>query len=421
MGQTIAEKVLSSHSGRECYAGDLTVANVDFCMSQDGTTTMMIRELENLGFEAPKTSRGMAMVIDHSAPCPSVDVARIHSRMRAFAVDHSIPVHDVGHGVCHQVIPESGVIRPGDLVVGADSHTCTYGALNACATGLGSADVAAAAFSGKLWFRVPDSIAFHVSGSLPPMVSAKDLILEVIGRVGADGATYKSVEFSGSAVDVLGMDGRFTVANMAVEMGAKFCPFNFDGETERWLASVGIAASSGVCPDADAVYEAERDLDASDLVPKVARPHRVDDVCDASELCDVEVQQVFIGTCTNGRLSDLEAAASLLKGRRVKEGVRLIVAPASRRVLVDAMESGAVAQLVKAGAVFVAPGCGPCVGTHAGIPADGENVLSTANRNFKGRMGNNRDVSIYLASPATAAASAVTGRITDPRELAGGR
>jgi 3-isopropylmalate/(R)-2-methylmalate dehydratase large subunit len=417
MGKTIAEKVLSSHSGKECLAGDLTVASVDFCMSQDGTSTMMIRELENLGFSAPKTSRGMAVVIDHNSPCPSVDVAKIHAKIRDFSSSKSIPLHDVGEGVCHQVVPESGKILPGDIVVGADSHTCTYGALNACSTGLGSADVAAAAHTGKLWFKVPHSIEINVSGSLAPGVVAKDLILDVIGKASADGATYRSVEFTGEAVDSMSMDGRLTVANMAVEMGAKFCPFYFDKKTKDWFASVGKVVELGVSSDRDAVYERSMSFDASDLTPKVARPHSVDNVCDVSDVAGIVVQQVFLGTCTNGRLSDLEAASSVLKGKHVNKGVRLIVAPASRAILMAAMDAGIVAQLVKAGAVIVAPGCGPCIGTHAGIPSDGENVLSTANRNFKGRMGNNKNVGIYLASPLTAAATAIIGSITDPREL----
>lgn len=248
-------------------------------------------------------------------------------------------------------------------------------------------------------------------------MSAKDLILEVIGKVSADGATYKSIEFNGDAIESIDMDGRFTMANMAVEMGAKFCPFEFDLVTKKWLASAGKDVNSGVSSDPAAAYEKGLAFDASDTVPKVAKPHAVDNVCDASDLSDVEVQQVFLGTCTNGRLSDLRSAASLLKGKHVKKGVRFIVAPASRLILMAATESGIVSTLLKAGAVFVAPGCGPCVGTHAGVPSDGEVVLSTANRNFKGRMGNNKDVGIYLASPLTAAATALQGVITDPREV----
>lgn len=418
MGRTIAEKVLGAHSGCDCSAGDIVVASVDFCMSQDGTSTMMMRELESLRFERPKTTRGMAMVIDHNSPCPSVDVARIHASMRSFARDKGIPLHDVGEGVCHQLVPERGKVLPGDLVVGADSHTCTYGALNACSTGLGSADVAAAAFTGKLWFKVPGTYSMTVDGRLPSSVSAKDIILNVIGKVTADGATYKSIEFSGLAIDSLDMDGRFTIANMSVEMGAKFCPFGFDLKTADWLSSHGLRAGNRVVSDPDASLEKTFAFDASNLVPKVAKPHSVDNVVDASELKGVQVQQAFLGTCTNGRLSDLGAAAKVLSGRRVKKGVRLLVAPASKSVLLEAMDKGFVSELLKAGAVFVSPGCGPCVGTHAGVPSDGENVISTANRNFKGRMGNNSDVGIYLASPETVAASALTGEITDPREVA---
>jgi 3-isopropylmalate/(R)-2-methylmalate dehydratase large subunit len=417
MDQTIAEKVLSSHSGTECKAGDIVVASVDFCMSQDGTSTMMIRELESLGFSAPKTKRGMAVVIDHNSPCPSVEVAKIHSKIRDFARTKSIPIHDIGDGVCHQVVPESGYVLPGDLAIGADSHTCTYGALNACSTGLGSADVAAAAFTGKLWFKVPESFSIKVAGGFADRIGAKDLALKVIGSLTADGATYRSVEFSGEAIDSLSMDGRFTIANMAVEMGAKFCPFGFDSKTAEWLSQRGLRADNSVSSDDGAAYEKVIEFDASDLVPKVAKPHSVDKVVDASDLRGIAIQQAFLGTCTNGRISDLEAAAKVLKGHQIRTGVRMIVAPASRSILLSAMDSGIISQLLKAGAAIVTPGCGPCVGTHAGIPSDGENVISTANRNFKGRMGNNKDVGIYLASPETVAASAIKGEITDPREI----
>lgn len=393
------------------------VASVDFCMSQDGTSTMMIRELESLGFSAPKTKRGMAVVIDHNSPCPSVEVAKIHSKIRDFARTKSIPIHDIGDGVCHQVVPESGYVLPGDLAIGADSHTCTYGALNACSTGLGSADVAAAAFTGKLWFKVPESFSIKVAGGFADRIGAKDLALKVIGSLTADGATYRSVEFSGEAIDSLSMDGRFTIANMAVEMGAKFCPFGFDSKTAEWLSQRGLRADNSVSSDDGAAYEKVIEFDASDLVPKVAKPHSVDKVVDASDLRGIAIQQAFLGTCTNGRISDLEAAAKVLKGHQIRTGVRMIVAPASRSILLSAMDSGIISQLLKAGAAIVTPGCGPCVGTHAGIPSDGENVISTANRNFKGRMGNNKDVGIYLASPETVAASAIKGEITDPREI----
>ncbi|HIH01820.1 TPA: 3-isopropylmalate dehydratase large subunit [Thermoplasmata archaeon] len=417
MGRTIAEKVLSAHSESECGAGDIVIASVDFCMAQDGTSRLMMQELTRLGFTGPKTSKGAAVVLDHSSPSPSADVSRIHSSIREFSRAHSIDVHDVGEGVCHQVVPESGRVSPGDLVVGADSHTCTYGALNACSTGLGSADVAAAAHTGKLWFKVPETMTVNISGSFESGVSAKDLALSVIGDVGADGATYMSVEFSGSGVPSIGMDGRMTVSNMAVEMGAKFGVFPFDSVTGSWYASLGLAPEKGVAADDDASFARVVEVDVSDLTPKVAKPDRVDNVVDVADCSDVEIHQVFLGTCTNGRLSDLAAAARILKGQRVRKGLRLIVAPASRNVLAKAIETGIAGQLLASGAVIVSPGCGPCVGTHAGIPSDGERVLSTANRNFRGRMGNNKGVEIFLASPETAAATAIRGRMTDPREV----
>lgn len=417
MGMTIAEKVLSSHSGADRHAGDITVASVDFCMAQDGTSTMMMRELEALGFTSPKTSRGMALVLDHSSPSPSADVSRIHDRIRSFAASKHVPLFDVGEGVCHQVVPESGNVLPGDLVVGADSHTCTYGALNICSTGMGSADVAAAAFTGRMWFKVPESYRIDLEGSFPDLVGAKDLVLEIIRCVGADGASYRSLEYAGGGLKGLSVDGRMTVANMAVEMGAKFSPFPFDETIREWYSLKGIAPGQGVSGDADAEYEKELMFDLSDLVPKVAVPHRVDQVRDVSELKGTHVDQVFVGTCTNGRLSDLASVAKVMSGRRVKRGVRMVVAPASRDVLLAAVDAGIVAKLVNSGAVVLPPGCGPCVGTHGGVPADGEHVVSTANRNFKGRMGNNKDVSIFLVSPETAAACALTGEISDPREV----
>jgi 3-isopropylmalate/(R)-2-methylmalate dehydratase large subunit len=417
MGKTIAEKVLSSHSDKDCHAGDITVASVDFCMAQDGTSTMMIRELEALGFLSPKTGRGMALVLDHSSPSPSADVSRIHDRIRSFARSKGVPLFDIGEGVCHQVVPESGSVSPGDLVVGADSHTCTYGALNACSTGMGSADVAAAAFTGRMWFKVPYSYRVELHGEFPVLVGAKDLVLEIIGTVGADGASYRSVEYAGDGLDDISMDGRMTIANMAVEMGAKFSPFPFDEKVREWYSSKGKVPEHGVSSDADAEFEKELHFDMSDLVPKVAVPHQVDRVRDVSDLKGTNVDQVFVGTCTNGRLSDLAAVARIMSGRRVKRGVRMVVAPASKAVLLAALDSGIVSKLVSAGAVILPPGCGPCVGTHGGVPADGEHVVSTANRNFKGRMGNNRDVDIYLVSPETAAACAITGEISDPREV----
>jgi 3-isopropylmalate/(R)-2-methylmalate dehydratase large subunit len=413
---TIAEKVLSAHAGCDSYAGDHVVASVDFCMSQDGTSMLMMRELERLGFSGPRTTRGMAMVLDHSTPPPSAGIARIHAMIRQFAAANGVPLHDIGEGVCHQVIPESGKVLPGDLVLGADSHTCTYGALNACATGLGSTDVAVGASSGRMWFKVPVATSVTLSGSFGENVSAKDLALRLVGLVGANGATYESIEYGGESVASVSMDGRMTVANMAVEMGAKFSPFGFDRVTAEWFRSHGIQVDRGVSPDPDATYSRAMEVDLSDIPPMVACPHRVDDVCEVTKVAGTHVDQVFIGTCTNGRASDLAAAAGIVRGKRVKQGTRMIVAPASRRVYMEAVRAGSVQDLVDAGAVLVAPGCGPCVGTNAGVPADKETVLSTANRNFMGRMGNGNGVSIFLCSPETAAASALKGEISDPRE-----
>ncbi|MBE0465697.1 MAG: 3-isopropylmalate dehydratase large subunit, partial [Candidatus Desulforudis sp.] len=324
--------------------------------------------------------------------------------------------YDVGEGVCHQLMLESGVIGPGSLVIGADSHTCTYGALNAFSTGVGSTDLAAALISGRMWFKVPSTLKFVCHGRLPAGVYSKDLILYLIGRVTADGATYMSVEFTGEAIQALTMDARFTISNMAVEMGAKAGLMEADEKTFAWVVRYNDRKFEAVAADPDAAYERILEFDVSALEPQVARPHRVDNVVPLNDLHGLRVDQAVLGTCTNGRLEDLRVAASIVRGRRVSPYVRFIVAPASRKVYLDAMQDGTLETLVRAGAAVVTPGCGPCVGTHNGVPADGERVISTANRNFLGRMGN-RNAEIYLASPAAVAAAAVTGEFTDPREF----
>jgi len=414
VGQTIAEKILSAHCGQEVYAGELAVAKVDFVMGQDGTAPLAARAFAEMGGQCVFDPERVAFVIDHSAPAPGEGVANIHQYLRKFAREQGIHLYEVGEGVCHQVVPESGRVGPGSLVVGADSHTCTYGALNAFATGMGSTDVAAAMISGRTWFKVPETFKIVLKGRLPAGVSAKDLILHLVGRFTADGATYMAVEFAGEAAGELSVEGRLTVANMAVEMGAKAGIFLADDKTFAWLGRYTRRFYAPVCPDPGARYARVEECDVSSLTPQVACPHRVDNVRPLEEVAGTPVQQVFIGTCTNGRLEDLRAAAGILAGRRVHRDVRLVVAPASRRVYLEAMREGVIQALVESGAAVVTPGCGPCVGTHNGVPADGENVVSTANRNFKGRMGNSKAF-IYLASPATAAASAVTGKITDPR------
>ncbi|PIP21157.1 MAG: 3-isopropylmalate dehydratase large subunit [Candidatus Omnitrophica bacterium CG23_combo_of_CG06-09_8_20_14_all_40_11] len=358
------------------------------------------------------------MVIDHNAPSPSEGVSRIHKRMREFAKRYDTGLYDIGCGVCHQVIPESGQILPGDLVIGADSHTCTYGALGAFATGVGSTDLAITLATGKNWFKVPQTIKIIVNGKIPKGVFAKDIALHIIGNVSSGGATYKAIEFSGDVIDKLDMDGRFTMCNMVVEMGAKAGFMPQDKKTMLWLKSRFIKNKKikPVTADKPAKYIEVLEYDISRLRPQVARPHSVDNAVSVDELKKIKINEAFLGTCTNGRLQDLKIAASILKSRKIAPGVRFIICPASRTIFLEALKLGIIEIFIKAGSVLVSPGCGPCVGTHNGVPADGEAVISTANRNFKGRMGN-PNAFIYLASPATVAASAIKGYIADPREF----
>lgn len=416
MGQTIIEKILSSHSGQLAYAGDIVVARVDLVMGQDGTSPLAIRAFNDMDGKEVFDPDKVAMVIDHSSPSPIEGVSALHKIMREFSKQKGFRLYDIGEGVCHQLMPESGKVGPGKLVIGADSHTCTYGALNAFSTGVGSTDLAGGMISGKMWFKVPETIKFVFNGVLPPGVYAKDLILYLIGDVTADGATYKAAEYTGEAISALSIDARMTIANMAIEMGAKAGLMEADEKTFEWLSKYTSDEFVAVSPDADAVYVYVKEYDVSNLEPQVAMPHRVDNVTGITNLLGTPIQQAVIGTCTNGRLEDLRIAASILKGKKINPDVRLIVAPASRGIFLDAMNEGVIQTLVESGAAVVTPGCGPCVGTHNGVPSDGENVISTANRNFKGRMGNS-NAQIYLASPAAVAAAALTGEITDPREL----
>jgi 3-isopropylmalate/(R)-2-methylmalate dehydratase large subunit len=415
--KTIAEKILSSHAGRDLTAGEFAICNVDFAFGQDGTSSIIIDRLKELevkdGPGSIKTN--FCMVIDHSAPSPSEGVSRVHKLMRQFSEAHKTELYDIGCGVCHQVIPESGLVLPGDLVLGADSHTCTYGALGVFSTGVGSTDLAIALATGKNWFKVPETVKIVVNGKAAKGISAKDIIIHIIGEVKSDGATYKAVEFSGSAINSLSMDGRFTICNMLVEMGAKAGFMPQDEKTISWLKK-RIAKNKKIKiieADKGAKYAAVLEYDISKLKPLVSCPHNVDNVVAVGQLKNVKIDQAFLGTCTNGRLEDLKVAARILKSRKVYSGTKFIIAPSSRAILLEALKLGIIDTFIKAGAIVVAPGCGPCVGTHNGIPADGEVVISTANRNFKGRMGN-PNAFIYLASPATVAASAIEGKIADP-------
>jgi 3-isopropylmalate/(R)-2-methylmalate dehydratase large subunit len=416
MGRTIAEKIFTNHCGREVRVGELVVSEVDFMMGQDGTSPLAIRAFGELGGEKVADPDRVALVIDHSSPSPLEGVSNLHAMMRSFASEQGVGIYDVGCGVCHCLLPEQGHVAPGDIVIGADSHTTTYGAINVFSTGVGSTDLAAAMLTGKLWFKVPPTLRLELRGALPVGVYSKDVALYLAGRLTADGATYLAIEYGGEVIAALSVEARFTISNMAVEVGAKAGLMEADDKTSSWLAGRVSRPYTAVAPDPDADYAEVKEFDLSQLTPQVAEPHRVDNVRPVEEVEGTPIQEAVIGTCTNGRLEDLEVAARILAGRRVSPEVRLIVAPASRRVLLDAMEGGVAQRLMEAGAVFVTPGCGPCVGTHNGVPADGERVISTANRNFKGRMGN-ANAFIYLASPATVAASAVAGKITDPRRM----
>jgi len=415
VGKTIVEKILSAHAKKNLCAGDYAICDVDFCFGQDGTSSIIIDRINELGIKRVK-GKNFCMVIDHSAPSPSLGVSRVHQKMRKFANEQNVNVFDVGCGVCHQVIPEAGYIAPGDLIVGADSHTCTYGALNAFATGMGSTDLAISLATGKNWFRVPQTIKIVVKGRLPKGVFAKDLVLYIIGKLGSNGCTYKAIEFSGPVIDSLNMDARFTISNMVIEMGAKCAFFQVDKKTKAWLKQHNSAKKyHPVSSDKTANFSKTLTYNISKLEPQVAKPHAVDNVSSISKVKDRSIDQAYLGTCTNGRLEDLKIASKILEGKKVKDGVKFIVAPASAKIFLEAMDKGIIRIFLNAGAVVVNPGCGPCVGTHHGVPADGETVLSTANRNFKGRMGNPKAF-IYLASPATVAASAIAGKITDPRK-----
>lgn len=416
LGKTIAEKILSNKSGQDVKANDIVVAKLDFIMGQDGTSPLAIKAFEEMQASNVFDPQRIAMVIDHSAPSPLEGVSQLHQQMRAFANRQGIHFYDIGDGVCHQLMPEQGHVVPGNLVIGADSHTCTYGAINVFSTGVGSTDLAAGLISGQLWFKVPETIKFVLNGKLPAGVFAKDLILYLIGDVTADGVTYMAAEYGGEAIAELSVEARFTISNMAIEMGAKCGLMEADDKTVAWVKEHSQKPFETVKADSDAVYKQVRTYDVSSLEPQIAKPHTVDNVVPLKEVAGTPIQQGVIGTCTNGRIEDLRIAADILKGRKIPKDVRLVVAPASRQVMLRALREGLIETFVESGAAVVTPGCGPCVGTHNGVPSDGENVISTANRNFKGRMGNNKAF-VYLGSPATVAASVLRGKITDPREF----
>jgi 3-isopropylmalate/(R)-2-methylmalate dehydratase large subunit len=415
MGKTMTEKILGEHAGREVAPGEFVVADVDWAYAQDGTGPLTVRQVEKFGIRNLPKPDHCILFIDHAAPSPRKELSNDHITLRQFAAKTGAILSEVGSGVCH-VLATEDYISPGELVVGADSHSCTGGALGAFTTGMGSTDVAVAFAFGKTWLRVPDAWRVVVRGRFPRGVYAKDFMLHLIGTIGAEGANYKALEFTGETVSAMPMEDRLTIANIVVECGAKAGLFAADEVTRKFLEARGRGnRHRTTAPDSDARYERTLEFDVGDLEPTIACPHQPDNTKTIGELGDVPVNQVLLGTCTNGRLSDFRIAAAILEGRKVKPGVRLVVTPGSRKILQEAIADGTVATLLEAGGTVTAPGCGACVGVHEGVLGDGEVCLSTQNRNFEGRMGN-PNAFIYLASPAVAAATAIEGRIADPRK-----
>lgn len=415
MGQTLAEKIISSHSGKEVTAGELVIASIDVCAVQDGTGPLTVQEFKKIGKTKLNNPERTILFIDHAAPSPRKELSNTHMVLREFAKEYGAILSDVGMGVCHQRLIED-YVNPGEILIGADSHTCTSGALGAFATGMGSTDIAVGMALGKTWLKVPATFKIEVNGKFKPGICSKDLMLHLIGMIGADGATYKALEFCGDTIENMSMSERFTLANMAVESGGKCGLFYTDNKTKEFLESRGRGDKFvELKPDKDAVYERVIKIDASTIKHTVSCPHTVDNVKTVDELKNlnggIKVNQVFVGTCTNGRIEDLRIIADILKGKKVNPDVRMLIAPASKDVFKQALQEGLIDIFVDANAAILTSGCGPCVGVHAGALGDGEICLATQNRNFQGRMGNTKGF-IYLASPYVAAYTALNGYIS---------
>ncbi len=418
MGKTMAERIIGEHAGREVRAGEIALAKVDLAYVQDGTGPLTVRQFKEMDLRSLANPAKTIIFVDHASPAPRKELATDQVLLRSFAEEAGCVYSGIGEGISHQIASER-YVNPGDIVVGADSHTCQGGAFGALATGMGSTDVAVAMGLGRTWLRVPETIRFEVKGKFPTGVYAKDLILHIVGMIGADGATYKAMEFGGRAIEALPMHERLCMTNMVVEAGAKFGIIASDRETRRYMEEHDRGDGyREMKPDKDAEYEKVYQIDASKLEPTVALPHAVDNTRPIGhpDCRDVKLDQVYIGTCTNGRIEDLRIAACILEGKRVHPRTRLIVTPASKEVYIKALEEGLLQTFIEAGGVVSSPGCGACPGVHGGILGDGEHCLSTQNRNFKGRMGNPSSF-VYLGSPAMAAASAIHGKLTDPREV----
>lgn len=396
---TIAEKILAEHSGKDAVPGEIVLCKIDAMMAHDANGPLTVRAFRNLGGTKVCDPAKIHIIFDHAAPAPNERIANLHKMLREFAAEQGVELLDGGEGVCHQLMIEKGYAKPGQLVVGTDSHTCTYGGVGAFATGIGATDMGAAFLTGENWFKVPATVRINLHGNMPANCSAKDLILYIIGQITASGGNYLAFEFYGDYLEHCTQADRLTIANMVVEMGGK--------------AGFVCCKDNGVWADEGASYCRELNVDLTRLVPGTAKPHTVDNYATVAEIAGMPFQMAFLGSCTNGRMEDLREAAAILRGGHVAEGVRLMVIPASKNIFRQAMEEGIAQQLMDAGAFFFTPGCGACVGTHGGVPGDGDVVLSTTNRNFKGRMGNNKAF-IYLVSPKTLAASCLTGVATVP-------
>jgi 3-isopropylmalate/(R)-2-methylmalate dehydratase large subunit len=417
---TLAEKILAAHCGRKAVeAGEFINANVDLVMSTDATASISVQQFWKMGAKRVFDPNKVVLVMDHFVPSRDLESAETVKALREFALQQGILFYDVGRsGIVHVLLPEEGLVLPGDLAVGGDSHTCTYGALSAFATGMGSTDIAFAMATGQTWMKVPSSIKLIYHGSLPRWVGGKDLVLYTIGRIGVEGASYQALEFTGKPIDSLDMDDRFTMANMAIEAGAKAGLFAVDEKTIAYTRGRARRPYITYQSDSDAVYSQSIDFDVSSLEPQVSLPHSPANARPVSQAGGVEIDQAVIGSCTNGRLGDLRAAAAVLNGRQIHPRVRCIVVPGSQQIFLEAMREGLVETFIKSGAAVSTPTCGPCPGGHMGVVAAGEKCLSTTNRNFIGRMGSPK-AEIYLANPAVVAASAVAGHIVHPREVVG--
>ncbi len=418
MGMTMTQKILAAHAGLEkVESGQLINAKLDIVLGNDITTPVAVKEFEKAGFQDVFARDRIAIVLDHFVPNKDIKAAEQSKTCREFACSHCIShFYDVGKmGIEHALLPEQGVVTAGDCIIGADSHTCTYGALGAFSTGVGSTDMAAGMATGMAWFKVPSAIQIHLTGKLPSNCSGKDVILTIIGMIGVDGALYKSMEFTGDGVAALSMDDRLCICNMAIEAGAKNGIFPVDDVTKAYMDGRCERMPVIYEADADAKYEKTIALDLSEIVPTVACPHLPENVRPAKELNDIKIDQVVIGSCTNGRMEDMEAAFKILNGKKVADGIRCIIIPGTMQILRECVERGYYTAFIDAGAVVSTPTCGPCLGGYMGILAAGERCIATTNRNFVGRMGHVKS-EVYLASPHTAAASAITGYITDYQE-----